>query len=356
MNTNASIPPLSGLIHSVDLAKNVFEVYTFSRNGERLSTQRLSRKKFAAQFTHPQGKRGTIVMEACGSAYYWARRFNECGHRAYLVPPQFVAQRRIGSKNDGNDADAIFAVYLDRRVKPVPVKTVAQQDLSALHRRREGLVKQRTQCTNQVRGLLAERGVVERAGPAGFNALLRRINQQPEPQVTPALQRLVATIAEQLAEIDTHIKRVEQALAEALKASPTAQQVQTIFGIGLITATAYDADYGPNLTRFGDGRQFAASIGLTPGEHSSGEKRRRGKTTKRGNPYLRKLLVQCANVIVNLRNTREDALCLLARRLFAANKGRTTVVVAIANRLARMIYAIVKHNRPYQPNGRTVAA
>lgn len=349
MNTTARRASSSDPVYAVDLAKNVFEVHTFDRHGACRKVERLSRKKFVAKFTDPHTERGIVAMEACGSSHHWGRRFGERDYRVRLVPPQFVAQRRVGNKNDGNDADAIYAVYQDPRIRPVPVKTLAQQDLAALHRTRELLIAQRTQCINQIRGLLAERGVVERAGKGGFQALMQRINQEDSPEVTATLQHQVALIHEHVGEIDAHLKVLERELEGAYGNSLVAQQVDTIFGIGLITATACAAEYGGGVDRFHDSRQFAANIGTTPSEHSSGEKRRRGAITKRGNPYLRKLLVQCANTVVNYRNRHDDPLCLLARRLLAAGKRRSVVVVAIANRLARIIYAVIKHHEAYRP-------
>ena len=357
MKSNANpTTTVDARVYAIDLAKNVFQVHTYGPHGHGIAEQRLSRKKFAAKFVDPQTLRGTIVMEACGSSHYWGRRLAKLGYRIHLVPPQFVAQRRIGNKTDGNDAAAIYAVSQDRRVKPVPVKSLAQQDLAALHRVRERLVAQHTQCRNQVRGLLAERGVVEKAGNAGFTALMQRLNQGDAPQVTEPLRYVVATIVEQMDQLKAHLKRIEDQLKDAHRASPVSQLLATTFGVGLITATACAAEYGDSVARFADSRQFAASIGVTPGEHSSGEKRRRGRITKRGNPYLRKLLVQGANTVVNLCHRRDDALCLLARRLLAAHKRRATVVVAIANRMARILYAILKQREPYRPQGRHAAS
>lgn len=352
MNTNAITGKLSERVYAVDLAKNVFQVHSFGPHGECVGEQRLSRRKFGAKFANPKTPRGVVVMEACSSSNYWGRLLAERGYRIHLVPPQFVAKRRIGNKNDGNDANTIYAVYRDRRVKPVPVKTLAQQDLASLHRVRERLVRQQTQCSNQVRGLLAERGVVEKAGREGFDALLRRLNQTDEPQVTDPLRYLIATVVEQLEQLKAHIQRIEAQLKEAHKHSAISQNLCTIFGVGLMISTCCAAEYGASVDRFADARQFAASIGITPSEHSSGEKQRHGAITRRGNPYLRWLLVQGAQSVVNNRNRREDALCLLARRLLAAHKTRNAVVVAIANRMARIIYAVIKHGEPYCPAGR----
>ncbi len=348
MNRAAQRPSLSDTVYAVDLAKNVFEVHTFGPHGVCRKVDRLSRKKFVAKFTNPHTERGVVVMEACASSHHWGRQLSNYGYRTQLVPPQFVAQRRVGNKNDGNDADAIYAVYRDPRIRPVPVKTLAQKDLAALHRTRELLVTQRTQAINQIRGLLAERGVVERAGTGGFQALMKRINQEDLPEVTASLQHQVALIHAHVGEIDAHLKVLECALDSAYQGSVVAQQVHTIFGVGLITATACAAEYGGGVGRFHDSREFAANMGTTPREHSSGEKHHRGAITKRGNSYLRKLLVQCANIILNYRNRHEDPLCQLARRLLEAGKHRSVVVVAIANRLARTIYAVIKHGDAYR--------
>lgn len=177
---------------------------------------------------------------------------------------------------------------------------------------------------------------------------MKRINQEDLTEVTACLQHQVTLIHAHVGEIDAHLKVLESELHSAYQGSVVAQQVHTIFGVGLITATAYAAEYGGGVGRFHDCREFAANIGTTPREHSSGEKRRRGSITKRGNSYLRKLLVQCANIILNYRNRHEDPLRQLARRLLEAGKRRSVVVVAMANRLARTIYAVIKHRDAYR--------
>ncbi|MDN5940002.1 MAG: IS110 family transposase [Salinisphaera sp.] len=351
MNTNAQSHRPSDRVYAVDLAKNVFQVHTFGPHGECIRRQRLSRRKFAEKFSHPNTAPGVIVMEACSSSNYWARRFNELGYRTHLVPPQFVAKRRIGNKNDGNDADTVHAVSTDRRVKPVPVKTLHQQDLLALHRVRERLVKQQTQCRNQVRSLLAERGLVAKAGLAGFKELMEQLNQQEAPQVTEPLRYLVATMVEEIEQRRARLRQIEIQLKDASKQSAICPLLTTIPGIALITSTAVDAEHGNGVARFADCRQFAASIGVTPGEHSSGEKHRRGPITKRGNHYLRRLLVQGAKNVVNHCHRRDDALHLQARRMLEAGKPRNKVDIAIANRLARIVYAVIKHREPYCASG-----
>lgn len=356
MNTNAPSHRLTDRVYAVDLAKNVFQVHIFGPHGDRIGRHRLSRRKFAEKFSNPHTPRSMVVMEACGSSNYWARRLKELDYHTHLVPPQFVAQRRMGNKNDGNDADTIYAVSTDRRVKPVPVKTLYQQDLLALHRVRERLVKQQTQCRNQVRSLLAERGLVAKAGAAGFQELMEQLNQKDAPQVSDSLRYLVATLLEEIEQRRTRLRQIQHQLKGASKQSAICQLLASVPGIGLMTSTALDAEHGNGVARFSDCRQFAASIGLNPGEHSSGEKCRPGPITKRGNHYLRRLLVQGAQNVVNYCHRREDALHQKARRMLEAGKPRNKVVVAIANRLARIAYAVIKHRMPYCASGNRSAA
>lgn len=337
-------------VYCVDLAKNKFQVHTYSAAGERLAARTLSRGKFDEFFADPKHVGALVVMEACASSQYWARRLLERGYQVKLVPAQFVAKQRYGNKTDGNDADAIFAVHRDPRVRPVPVKSLEQQDLCAMHRARELLSKQRTACINHVRGLLAERGCVAARGDAAFKGLLAQVLGDPPAEVTDGLVITIARMAEQLQVLQAQLDAFDAHLKRVHAQSPMAQRLDGIFGVGHITATAFVGEYGHNVARFADARQFAANIGITPSEHSSGEKRRLGAITKRGNPYLRKLLVQCAQAVVNAADRRDDAICRFAQRLRAQGKHRNSVIIAVANRLARIIYALIKHQGEYQPN------
>ncbi len=335
--------------YCVDLAKNTFQAHGFSAQGECLERHRLSRSKFDAFFARADRAGGLVVMEACASGHYWSRRLQSRGYRTKLVPPQFVAKQRLGNKTDSNDADAIFAVHRDPRVNPVPVKSLAQQDLCAQHRVRELLVRQRTQCINQARGLLAERGCVAAKGERGFAALLERVAQHASEELTPTLAQVIGLLATQLRGLDARIAELDAQLDAALAEWPAAQRLDGIFSVGTVTATAFAGEFGEDVSRFGNARQFAAGLGITPREHSSGDTRRLGAITKRGNPYLRRLLVQCAQTVVRHAAKHDDAICLFARRLLQKNKRRNTVVIAVANRLARIIYAVTRHQTPYHP-------
>lgn len=341
--------------YCVDLAKNKFQVHTFSARGEVQQRRTLTRAKFDAFFSNPNTPRGMVVMEACASSQFWARRFVRQGHEARLLPAQFVAKHRIGNKNDGNDADAIWATHQDARVKSVPVKSVEQQDACAWHRLRERLVTDRTQCINQIRGLLAERGRVAGKGRLGLSALVASVDDSSD-EVTPVLARMIGMIHQQIEQIDQQIDAIECELNAMAKRDPVAKRVMTIHGIGVITATAMAAETGGRVERFADARQFAAGIGITPREDSTGETWRLGPITRRGNPYLRWLLVQCGQSVVQNCRSRDDAISKFAMRLLEdKHKKHNTVVVAVANHLARIVYAVIKHGEDYRPQGRIAA-
>lgn len=345
MNAN---PNRAVRVYCVDLAKRKFQVHGYTDAGACVYRRTLSREAFEKLFRQVSGTEALVVMEACASAHHFGRQFLARDLKVKLVPPQFVAKLRHGNKTDGNDADAIYAVHRDPRVRPVPVKSVQQQDLCAYHRVRELLVKQRTQLINQARGLLAERGLVAARGHEGFAELLRAVAGHTHSEVTEPLGDLMRLIAAQIQGIEAQIDAVERRLREALKSSELARRLDRATGVGCITATAVVGTFGERVERFADARQFAASLGVTPRENSSGETRRLGGITKRGDPYLRKLLVQCAQSIVNACQRRDDAICQFARRLLD-RRPRNTVVIAVANRLARIIYAMIKHGTDYQP-------
>jgi transposase len=335
----------------VDLAKDKFQVHQFDRGGACVDARAMTRKQFMGLFVEPPKHACVAVMEACGGSHYWGRYLIERGFEAKLVPAQFVAKLRVGNKNDGNDADAIFAAHKNLRVKPVPVKSVEQQDQSGWHSVRKRLMTEKVACINQARGLMAERGVVVDKGDAGFRELMQALHQEPNAETSLSMLQILEMIRLQLQNIERDIDEVEVKLKAFLKASPVAKQIDSVLGIGLITATAVAADTGGCVDRFASGREFAASIGATPKEHSSGEKQHMGGITKRGKSYLRCLLTQGAQSIVNAAFRRDDAICLVARRMFEKGKHRNTVVSAVVNRMARIIWAVIKYGENYRPQG-----
>ena len=352
MNITASNAVASALVYCVDLAKNKFQVHSFGAHGARLKQRTLTRSSLAKFFANPNTPRGLVVMEACASAHYWSRWLMHRGYQTKLIPAQFVAKHRIGNKTDGNDADAIYATHCDARVRPVPVKSIEQQDQCSWHRLRARLAAERLRCTNQARGLLAERGCVAAKGQKGFDELMAGIHEREDAEVTRPLLQMLELIGARIEQIDQQLKYIQDELTEQLRQSPVAQNLDSMLGVGVIIATAMAAETGGNVQRYADACQFAASFGITPKEDSSGERRHLGAITKRGNAYLRTLLVQGAQSVVTVCQRRDDALCLLARRLLAQGKRRKVVALAVANRMARIMYAIIKHGERYRPEGK----
>ena len=352
MNTTVTTTNKAAPVYCVDLAKNTFEAHVFTAHGTCKERHRLNRGNFAKWFADAHRVRGVVVMEACASAHFWGRWLTARGYRVRLLPPVFVAQHRVGNKTDGNDADAIFATHGDRRVREVPVRTVAQQDACAWHRLREGLIGQRTQVLNRARGLLAERGCVTARGHTHLHRMMAELHAREDAEVSRDLLRILEFLGEQCDLIDQQLAKLDDELAAQCAQSPVAQRLDTVLGIGVVTATALAASTGGRVERYADARQFAASVGLTPNERSSGDKRRLGAITRRGDAYLRRLLVQGAQSVIRVSARRpDDALCRFAQRLRDHGKAHNTVAVAVANRMARMAYALIRHGDNYRPSG-----
>ncbi len=220
------------------------------------------------------------------------------GDQVKLVPPQFVAKQRIGNKTDRNDADAIYAVHMDARVHPVPLKTPAQQDQLSLNHTRSFLVKLSTALSNHLRSLLAERGLVTAKGRAGLDQLVEAVTDIQKTPLSIECQPLVAVLQALREQLSTHVDTLDKILKAQVRASETALRLMEIPGVGPVTASAVSAEF-PDVNRYTDARQFAAAIGLVPGEHSSGGKQRLSGISKRGNQNIRTLLTQGAQNIVN---------------------------------------------------------
>jgi transposase len=360
-------------VFCVDLAKNFFHVNRYTANGESLSSKTVSRAKFDALVRDPQRPRALFVMEACGTSTFWGQILQARGDQVKLVPPQFVAKQRIGNKTDRNDAEAIYAVHMDQRVHPVPLKTPEQQDQVSLHSTRDFLVKTKLSVGNHLRALLSERGFVTAKGNASLWQLLDELTEINTP-LSLGSQPLVVVLKAMLEAAQAHVDTLDEKVKEHARESEAAQRLMEVPGIGPITSSASVAEHA-DLNRFSDARQFAATYGSVPGEHSSGGKQRHGGITKRGNAYHRRLLTQCAQNVLNVacpspkrvsntapedekankKTEKTDDIYEFARRL-RARKPRQVVVMAIVNRLARIIYVILKHGVPYRPNRTTATA
>lgn len=341
-------------VFAVDLAKYKFQVHGFDARGERRLAKTLKRDVVLSFFAG-RSERCEVVMEACGGAHYWGRRLVELGYRVRLIPPQFVKPFVVGNKTDANDADAIYEASRREKVRAVPVKGIEQQDALLTHATREQWIKVRTALVNQIRGELAERGIVlgKRIGVlrAGLKVLLGR---EPAGEVTPTFQAWLEQRYADWQWLDAQIQACERRLQHTYQATPACEQIGQVEGIGPITATATVALVGDGQ-QFHSSRRFAGWLGVTPKEHSSGEHRHLGGLTKRGDAYLRKLYVHGARAAIRAATRKAKAGQPLSERerwiqAVVARRGYNKACVAVANKNARIVWALLTTGEGYRPS------
>jgi transposase len=327
----------------LDLAKNVFHLIGCNEHGKEVKRKMLKRGQVLAYFANLPPC--LIGMEACASAHYWARQLKELGHEVRLIPPQHVKAYVRGNKNDYNDARAIAEAVRRPDMRFVAVKTVEQQDVQALHRLREARVGERTALCNQMRGLLAEYGIVL---PQGVGAVRKRVPElleEAENGLSDFFRPLLADCYQQLKELDAHIDFYTQALKEHARDNDAVQRLQTIPGFGPVVASVFHAFVGDGQG-FGKGRDLSAALGLVPKQHSSGGKTVLLGISKRGDRYLRSLLVHGARSVVRRAVGKDDRLSRWINRL-RSTRGYNKAAVALANKMARIGWAILRHNSLY---------
>lgn len=315
---------------SIDLAKNVFQVHAVDEQGAARVRKTLSRGKLLSFLA--QLPACTVAMEACAGAHYWGRQIRSLGHEVRLIPPQFVKPYRKGNKTDRNDAEAICEAALRPNMRLVPLKSEEQQALMAAQGAREQLVGQRTQLVNQIRGRLAEFGVIAPRGIGQVRALLH----EPKLERLPALMREVcAQLHEQLTWLDTQIAQASRRLERCAQASAMCRHLMRREGIGMINAVALSSQVDPAYFR--NGRHLAAFLGLTPKEHSSGGKVVRLGISKRGNKQLRTLLIHAARSVARVAPRKHDPFSVWITQLIQ-RRGKHKAIVATANKLARYVW------------------
>ena len=328
----------------VDLAKSVFEVAVSTVPGQVHERRRLSRAALGPFFAaRPPAE---ILLEACGSAHHWGRELQRLGHTVTLLHPRDVARYRDGNKTDRADAKALLEAARNTALSRVPVKSLEQQAVVALHRLRQGYLQTRTARINAVRGHLREFGCVIPLGP---QQLLRQAAAALEQETVPALLRpALHIVLEEIVALETKAEAVRTELTHLAEQMPDAQLLLTVPGVGVLTATALVAFVG-DIHRFRAGRHFAAYLGLTPRESSSGLVRRLGAITKHGNSYVRMLLVHGARSALRAGAVTQhpDDLRTWARAL-AARKGHNVAAVALANKLARVCWRVWRDQRPFE--------
>jgi transposase len=335
---------MSSMQIGVDLAKSVCELAVSTRPGRVAERRRLRRTRvetfFAAQ---PPAE---VILEACGSAHHWGRALQRLGHTVTLLHPGDVARYRDGNKTDRADAKALLEAVRNAALSRVPVKSVEQQAVVALHRLRQGYLRTRTARINAVRGHLREFGC---SIPVGAHHVLPRAYAALAEEAVPALLRpALETVLEEIGALEAKAEALREALAALARQMPDAQLLLTIPGVGVLTATALVGFVG-DIHRFRSGRDFAAYLGLTPREHSTGQRRRLGTITKRGNSYLRMLLVHGARSALRAGHVtpQPDDLRTWARAV-AARKGHNVAAVALANKLARVCWRVWRDQRPFE--------
>jgi transposase len=329
---------------AVDVAKAVFEIAISDRPGRVSRRERPKRHQFLPFLA--QQPPATVVMEACGSAHYWAREIQKLGHQVVLLPPHHVRPYIRRNKTDRTDAKGILEASRNDDIRSVPVKTVNQQVLTSLHRLRSGWMLERTARLNTLRGLLRELGVFIPAGSREVVPAVGSVIEDADSNLPDALRSIFAEACREIREIEARVKLVEQQLEALAEQLPAVEQLQTIPGVGLLTSTAMVGFIG-DIRRFPTARHFASYLGLTPREYSSGLKRNLGRISKRGDGYLRTLLIHGArSVLVHARKQQPDRLREWANAL-AKTHVPNKVAVALANKLARIIWAVWKHERPF---------
>ncbi len=329
----------------VDLAKTVFQVSVSTSPGTVAKRLRLTRGQFAAFLTHTPA--AVIVMEACGSAHFWARYAEERGHRVVLLPPHQVRPYVLRNKTDRTDADGILEAHRNAEIRPVPVKTVTQQAIGSLHRLRSAWMETRTARLNTVRGLLRELGIFIPLGPRNVLPQLWQHIGDADGLVPDMLRAPLAAMAEEIRQLESRIDAIDQQLAAIARQVPIIAGLMTIPGLGVITATALFAFVG-SVERFPSARHLASYLGLTPREYSSGARRRLGRISKRGDTYLRTMVIHGArSVLARARQgARQDHLRKWASAL-DTRVGHNKAAVALANKITRIAWRVWRDNSQY---------
>jgi transposase len=327
----------------IDLAKAVFQVHGVGERGKVAVRKQLKRSEMASYFANLGPC--LIGMEACGSAHHWARKLQGFGHTVKLMSPQFVKPYVKTNKNDKADAEAICEAVSRPNMRFVSVKTVEQQAILSVHRARAGFVKARTAQANQIRGLLSEFGVVI---PKGIHSIMKRIPEileDGENGLPGTMRNLLQRLTENLKEMDRQVDELEKQIQLWHRENEASRRLAEIPGIGPITASAITATVG-NAREFKNGRQLAAWMGLVPRQNSSGGKQNLLGISKRGDTYLRTLLIHGARSVIQYAEKKADESSWL--RKLMARRNKNVAAVALANKNARTIWALLAHDRVFR--------
>lgn len=329
----------------IDLAKNIFQLCGVNQAGRAVFNKAVRRARLME--TIAQYPDAIIAMEACSGSNYWGRELMKRGYKVMLIPPQHVKPFVKGNKNDRNDAFAITEAARRPGLQCVEPRSLEQTDMIQVHRLRERMVNQRTAVINQLRGFLNEYGIVVSQGKETLLAALPDLLEDTNNGLTPAARTLFKAIQLEWHSLNEAIKQQDKAIKLQARSSEAAQRLMQIKGVAEKTATAMIAHAG-NGSAYKNGRHFSANLGLVPKEHSSGGKQSLGSITKRGNTYLRRLLIQGAWSVLRYVDKSDDRLSRWAKQLIV-RRGKHKTVVAVANKLARIIWSMLYHQTEYNP-------
>jgi transposase len=335
---------MAAATYGIDISKNVFQIHGIDENGKAGVRKRLSRSQLKRYFSNHQP--ALVGMEACGGSHYWARVLSGYGHDVRLIAPQFVKPYVRGNKNDGNDAAGICEAVTRPDMRFVAVKTPQQTSILMLHRVRDRLMGERTALINQIRGYLIEFGLVIRKGASWVRRELPSILEDAENGIPWAAREVFAELYEELVSLDDRLKIQDRRLRTVFDADPQCKKLAAVEGVGVLTATAFVATIG-DPTVYKNGRQVAAWLGLTPREHSSGGKQRQLGITKRGDCYLRKLLIHGARSALRITPRRQDRKSRWVEGL-RSRAHDNVAAVALAAKNTRILWSLLAHDEEYK--------
>ncbi len=345
---------MSGLTIGLDIAKHVFQVHAVDAAGQAVHRRKLKRSEVLGFFG--QLEPSLIGIEACGTAHHWGRVLSDLGHEVRLMAPHYVKPYVKRSKTDAADAEAICEAVSRPTMRFVPVKTTDQQAVLMVHRARSVLVRQRVMLVNAMRSHLAEFGLVTGLGLAKTAALVTDVLSADEEECpVPEIARtVIRSLADQVAMLDEQVRRLDAEILAWHRSSAASKLLATIPGVGVITATALAATV-PDPAYFGSGRAFAAWLGLTPRANSSGGKERLGRITKMGSRYIRTLLVVGATAVIRSARMKDASWLTKWTRELLEKKPARVVSVALANKMARVAWAVLARGEAFKPSLTAVA-
>jgi len=336
----------------IDLGKTTFHLVALGDNGKVLLKKKFTQKQLIAFTANMQTS--LIGMEACSGAHFLGRTLREQGHDVKLIPAQFVKPFVKSNKNDFIDAEAIAEAVTRENMRFVPIKTDDQLDLQALHRVRDRLIARRTSVINQLRAFLLERGLVFAKSPAKLRERIPETLENADEKITPRMRNLLALLWEEWKDLDQQLDDLNQEVERIASSDPACMRLRQIPGIGPLVATAIVAAIG-NGAAFRKGRDFAAWTGLVPKQYSTGGKTKLAGISKRGNRYLRKILIHGARSVV-FRSKRERIAMGEWMNTLEARASRNVLIVAMANKLARIAWAVLSSGQDYRAVQQPLAA